>query len=94
MLHPIAQSCTLLPSPPPRPPTRQDTSTWSIRMLCLKALTHLVSYFSRALSDSMTDIMHAAWLSFTTSLQLYQVRCGNKVGHECGAGASAGCAPP
>lgn len=58
-----------------------------MRMLCLKALTHLVSYFSRALSDSMSDIMQAAWVSFTTSLQLYQVRGGNRRG--CGAAASA-----
>ncbi|GIL86369.1 hypothetical protein Vretifemale_14670 [Volvox reticuliferus] len=51
----------------------QDTSGWAVRMLCLKSLTQLISYFSKPLQQHMQRVMQASWEMYTSSLGLYQM---------------------
>ncbi|GIL64427.1 hypothetical protein Vafri_18355 [Volvox africanus] len=56
-----------------QPMTIQDTSGWAIRMLCLKSLTQLISYFSKPLQQHVQHVMQASWEMYTSSLGLYQM---------------------
>ncbi|GLI67765.1 hypothetical protein VaNZ11_012019 [Volvox africanus] len=56
-----------------QPMSIQDTSGWAVRMLCLKSLTQLVSYFSKPLQQHVQHIMQASWEMYTSSLGLYQM---------------------
>ncbi|KAG2426502.1 hypothetical protein HXX76_011729 [Chlamydomonas incerta] len=49
----------------------EDTAGWATRMLCLRCLTQLVSFFSRPLQGHMQAIMGVCWRMYTQSLPLY-----------------------
>ncbi|GFR51645.1 hypothetical protein Agub_g14062, partial [Astrephomene gubernaculifera] len=49
----------------------EDSSGWSVRMLCLKCLTQLMSYFSRPLQPHLQPVLAACWRMFAESLSCY-----------------------
>ncbi|EFJ45856.1 hypothetical protein VOLCADRAFT_105749 [Volvox carteri f. nagariensis] len=57
----------------PLPLNVQDTSGWAVRMLCLKSLTQLISYFSKPLQQHMALVMQVSWGMFTGSVGMYQM---------------------